>query len=494
VISIFEPSWPPTELATSLSRYRFGLDQPNLFWGSVILPNSNTERSVRLRMGIDGIPASQVVKINDGVQYSSNVVNLVINGFGDGRVSDTHGFELTTATKTFYQFFDDAYEVIALQPQAVTMGDFGAFHQNVLNDVTGLNLGTFNQTSVYGSSNVLRGVEAYTYSNSARYEDTNHEMAHQWASNFDWTRIANITRAGHEPSSHSPLWTGGETLIGAVLLGDRRVRTRTDGYDIERTPAPGVYHPIEMYAMGKRQPSEVPDFSVFSDQAQFSPDTAESPDAGTRLRGDAQSVSINDVIRIHGTRTGPAPVIWRRALVVVSRDQLMSQREMDFWSFFAQRLADRSQANPPTFGSYGSFRLATQNTVTLTTAIQPRNQTPLPELLDTANTALGALDWRDVSFAGPVRTRLSVGETVTLTGRVTATDAVDFNQIGVGFYKADGSPTAMFYGEVKRSRDFSVDVRFNDSQRGQYGMAVYLFWQGSGTQYPRSSVSTITVE
>ena len=109
-------------------------------------------------------------------------------------------------------------------------------------------------------------------------------------------------------------------MLGAVLFGDRRVRTLADGYDIERTPASAVYHPIEMYAMGKRQPSEVPDFSVFSDQAQFSPDTAASPVAGTRLRGDAQRVSIYDVIRIHGTRAGPVPVIWRRALVVISRD------------------------------------------------------------------------------------------------------------------------------------------------------------------------------
>src|SRR5262245_37560155 len=105
VISIFEPTWPATELAVSLSRYRFGVDQPNLFWGSLLLPDPTTERSVRLRMGIDGIPASQVVKINDRVQYASNVVNLVVDGFGDARVGDTRGFELTAATKTFYQFF-----------------------------------------------------------------------------------------------------------------------------------------------------------------------------------------------------------------------------------------------------------------------------------------------------------------------------------------------------------------------------------------------------
>jgi hypothetical protein len=290
------------------------------------------------------------------------------------------------------------------------------------------------------------------------------------------------------------LWTGGETLIGAVLFGDRRVRTLADGYDIERTPAPARFHPIEMYAMGTREASEVPDFSVFSDQAQFLADTSESPDVGTRLRGDTQRVSIYDVIRAHGNRTGPVPVVWRRALVVVSRDQLMSQREMDYWNFFGQRLADRSQSNPPTYDGYASFRLATQNTVTLTTAIRPLNQPDLPEVLDTATHSLGALDWRGVSFSGPVRTRFSVGETVTLKGRVTATDAVDFQTVGVGFYQADTPGTVIFYGEVKRSGDFSVEVRFNDSQRGRYAMGVFLYWPNSGSQYPRSSMSTITVE
>lgn len=114
------------------------------------------------------------------------MVNIVVAGFGDGRVQGgTSGFELSTATNAFYQNFADAYDGIALQSEAVTMADFGAFHRNVMNDVTGLNLGQFNQTNFYGSRSVLRGVEVYAASNSARYEDTNHEMAHQWGSNSE---------------------------------------------------------------------------------------------------------------------------------------------------------------------------------------------------------------------------------------------------------------------------------------------------------------------
>jgi hypothetical protein len=495
VISIFEPSWSSAELATSLGHNIYGVDRPDLYWGALLVAGSSDERAVRLRMDIDGLPTSQVVRINDRVQYASNVVNLVIPGFGDARVSSGQtSFEVSTATRTFYQYFSDLYDVIGFQPQAVMIGDFGAFHQNVRNDVTGLNLPVFDQTAAYGSAGALRGAELYLWSNSVRYEDTNHEMAHQWASTFDWTTITGITRQGWRPASHSPLWTGGETLIGAVLYDDRRVRTRTDGYDIERTPAPARYHPIELYSMGKLDASQVPNFVVFSDQGQFDADTASSPDVGTHVTGDAQLVGIDDVIRIHGVRNGPSPSTWRRATVVVSRDRLVSPREMDYWNFFAQRLADRTRSNPPTLKGYGSFRAATQNTVTLTTNTQPLTQPPLPELLDTAGTPFGPASWRGVAFSTAVSSNVHVGELTTLSGRVTARDAVDFNLISVFFYKIDGSSSIRFDGTVGRSGDFAITVRFTDAQRGSYYMAVYLYWPNSGSQYARASVSTITVE
>ena len=114
------------------------------------------------------------------------------------------------AARLFFQYFPDEYDVIAFQPQSTTLGDFGAFHQNIRNDIGGLNLPLFNQTIAYGSAGTLQGIEVYTASNSARYEDTNHEMAHQWGSDFDWTRISGIARAGHQPAAHAPLWTGGK--------------------------------------------------------------------------------------------------------------------------------------------------------------------------------------------------------------------------------------------------------------------------------------------
>ena len=217
IVSVFEPSWDAGELDKTLASRHFGFDQPFVYWGAFQIPGSTTQRYVYLRTALTGIPSSPVTRINDQAQYASSVVNIVVPTFDDARVGGgMNGFDLASATRLFYQYFSDAYDVIAFTPLPTAVGDFGAFHLNVKNAVTGLNISTFDLSARYGSDSILQGIEVYAGGTSARYEDTDHEMAHQWGSDFDWTRIAGITRAGHQPASHAPLWTGGDTLIGAV--------------------------------------------------------------------------------------------------------------------------------------------------------------------------------------------------------------------------------------------------------------------------------------
>lgn len=492
LVSVFEPSWGGRELGAVMAQSIFGFDGPGLYWGAVVAPGSSTLDHLYLRMALGGIPSSRVVRLTDRVQYASNVVNLVVPGFGDGRAAGgVRAFELSAAANMFYEHFDDRYDVLALVPQATPVGDYAAFHRNVQNRVAGLNLPLLDESASYGSAGVLQGVEVYTGVTAARFAETNHEMAHQWGSSLDWSRIAGIARGGHEPSAHAPLWTGGETLIGAVLSGTRRVRASGDGFDIERTPSPVRFHPIELYAMGALDESQVPDFGVFVDQNQFEVMT---PEVGTRLSGPARRISISDIVREHGIRQGPALTRWRRATVLVSRDRLASQQEMDYWNFFAQRLADRNRRGAATEDGYVPFRVATNDAMTLSTAIATRRGASLPEVLDTDTPAFGLSDWRGVSFSSPVPARFEANRGVVLTGHVTAADAVDFDRIAVVFWN-EGSPAPVtFSGDITRGGDFTVPVKFTQAQRGRYVMGVYLFWQESGPQHPRASVTSISVE
>ena len=494
IISVFEPAWSAGEIDQLFVVRRYGFDQPYMYFGAFQVPGSATQRYVYIRTGLGGIPPSPVIRINDQAQYASDVVNLVVPTFEDARITGgMSGFDLVSATRLFYQYFADQYDVLALTPESTAIGDFGAFHQNVQNAVTGLNISTFNQAARFGSAGALEGIEVYAGAFGTRYQDTDHEMAHQWGSDFDWPRIAGIARAGHQPNAHSPLWTGGETLIGAVLLGDRRVAVSTGGFTIEQTPPPASFHPLERYSMGLLTADQVPDFDVFVDQAQFDATTSTSPPVGTPVQGETRPVSMADVIRVHGPRIGPAPTVWRRATVLVSRDRLASQAEMDYWNFFAQRLGDRNGAGRSTYNSFVSFPRATGKAIALQTAIVPKTQAALDQQLDTDTPAFGRSDWRGVTFGAPVPSRFVTNQPVTVTGHVTAPDRSDFNEVALVFFTVN-STSVDFRGTVSRSGDFTVPIRFTDAQRGAYQLGVYLFWPGSGSQHPRSTVSTIAVE
>jgi hypothetical protein len=219
-----------------------------------------------------------------------------------------------------------------------------------------------------------------------------------------------------------------------------------------------------------------------------------TPAVGTHLSGQARRVSIADIMREHGVREGPSPRAWRRATILVSREGFASRQEMDYWNFFAERLADRNRRGTPTANGFVPFRVATNDAVNLSTRIKPRRGERLPETLDTDAVEFGASDWRGVTFSSPVPGRFEANRETILTGRVTATDAVDFGQISLTFW-SDGIETPVtFSGAVSRGGDFSVPVRFTDAQRGRYGLAIYLFWPDSGPQYPRASLTSIAVE
>jgi hypothetical protein len=499
VISIFEPAWHDSDLGALLQHRSVGYDNPEVYWGSYLVPGvANAERPVWLRMTFSGVPSSPVRRISDTVQFASNVVNIVVPDFEDSRVTaGAQQYNFASAARVFYQSFADQYESVAFVPVASALGEFSAFHGIVKNTVTGLGMATGDQSSVYGSGGTLQGIELYGAGHLAQNAASTHEFAHQWGDTFDWAKIAGITTAGHEPGGHAPLWWAGETLLGAVLAGDRRVTQNGTGFQIERTPSPIHYHPIELYSMGLIGRDQVPDLTVFKDQGQFSTTSTSRPDPGAPVQGDSTIVKIGDIIREHGVRAGPVPGDWRRATVVVSRAGLISQAEMDYWNFFAQRIGDRNHTGVLSVEGFGSPFSATRGRVSLSTAIQPKSGGALPETLPIDYPDIGPRDLRGVTLTGPLPTHFSTGQTTTVAGHVTATDAVDFNQALMFFQPFDSSSSdaaVRSAGTVSRSGDFSFTVRFTDAQKGRYYVGIVLFWPNSGPQFARTYLTPIVVE
>jgi hypothetical protein len=496
LISIFEPSWSDAQLAALLRRYSVGFDYPELYLGSVIV-SPGVERSVRLRIGFSSLPVSALQRISDSVQYASNVVNLVVPDFEDTRVTGgSSEFNFRSATRLFYQWFPDDYDSLAIVPAASALGDFGAFHLNVRNAVTGLGIRVFNQGQQYGSAARLQGIELFGSARALVNSTVSHEFAHQWGDDFNWSRLAGVTPAGHQPTAHSPLWWAGETMIGAVLTGDRRVRQNGSTFAIERTSAPIRYHPIELYSMGLIGRDDVPDVSIFDDQAQFSATTVSRPEVGAQVQGETHVVHIDDIIREHGARTGPVPDNWRRATVVVSREALLTQREMDYWNFFVQRVGDRNRTGVLSIDGFSSPFVATGGRVSVSTSISPLTGSSLPETFEIDHPAIGRRDFRGLELINPAPTYYRAGETVSIAGKITATEPVDFNQMLLRFSKYGGTSDEVvrFSGAISRSGDFTVAVRFTPAQAGRYVVAAFLFWPDSGTQWARTILTPVVVE
>ena len=497
-VSIFEPAWAATTFSAILRGKTWGWDSPAIPWGELLPPSgAGTAVPITLRMAPSGLPGVRVQRVAADVQYSSSVVNIVLPEFGSQFIRDDHGFELTAVGGIFYQHFTDTYDSLAVIPHEMFFSDYGAFHRNVRNDVKGIGLDVFNDGARYGSqSGRLHSVEVFSRASFVSNYSSAHEIAHQWASYIDWTKLTGLTRAGHQPFAHDPLWAEGETFIGSVLSVFRRVKRSGTTWEVEGTPAPARFHPMTLYAMGLIGPEQVPEITLFDEQGQFDAEQA-APGPGQVVAGATRTATVYNVIGMVGPREGPVHREWHRAAIVVSR-QLLTQREMDYWTFFAQRLGDPNRTGLPAYLGTNSFEEAARRLMDLRTDIIPLTGDPIVEPLAVDAPSLGRRDFRDVIFDAPPSTRYRAGERVTFSGVVdtVVAERTDFSSVTLRLFKRGGTSADAIRidGNVSSAGTFSMSATFEPRQRGVYEMGVYLFWPGSGGQNSRVSISPITIE
>ena len=497
LVSVFNPTWGGDALGRILGGFPWGWDAPSVPWGEV-LPGATAAGqgvSIALRIAPQNMQASQVVQLSPDVQFSSNVVNLRIPGYGASRLGDDQDdYDFETVSRLFYEHFEDSYDVLAIVPHDDQLSAaYSAFHSTVKNEVSGIGMELMDESAVYGSTGRLKAFEVYTAVSVTDNLTSSHETAHQWASYVDWTALTELVRAGHQPQGHAPLWATGETLVGAVLHPERRV-TQVDGaWQIERTQTPAGFHPFTRYAMGILPSGAVPEITLFDEQGQFGTNT--KPETGTPIAGATRTATVFNVVGMLGERTGPVPTDWQRATIVVSRDRLLTQAEMDYWTFFARRIEDPTLTGVATRNGIPSFDLSTGRAIDLVTTIRPKVAAPLVSTLDVDYPALDGTSWRGVAFDTPVSTRYTVGELVTLSGRVTAVDRADFNGIALVFSPAVGLPgTALqVQASVSPAGTFVASFQFEAEHIGTHALSTYLFWPGAPNQFPRSSVTPIVV-
>lgn len=500
LVSVFDERYPASILADLLI-YAHGNDFPQIPLGRLELPGSSvtdlngtqpgpTFVTVWLRLAPSNLPVSTVRAITSAdesvptAQYASHVVNIVVPGFGDTQVlNGAQAFEFEAAAQAFYQHFADNYHTLSFIPRRSPFWAYAAFNINVKNDVEGVGAALVDDQAAYGSE-TLRSVQLYAAGFAGQQEATVHQTAHHWGDETDLAGIAGVAGAGRQPESHTPLLHGGATLIGAVLEGTREVERvpstvvgGDDTYRIVRTRAPVTFHPLQLYRMGFLEPAAVPDVIVFTGQAQFSPNTASAPAVGTPVTGERHTVNINQIMAALGSRRGPSFTEWRQAFVVVS-DELISEMEMDYYNFYAQRVA--AVTGTRSYEGFGSFVEATGHRVRLRTDIDTRDPGGNPKITQTlavSDAPFGSRDWRGLVFDAPVPSRVAAGASLTLSGSID-TDLLPGSHQYVVFRAAryGDAPSAAITVQTKVSGGrFTVPLRFTGDQTGAYAIDAFVF-------------------
>ena len=493
LVSVFNPSWNHAELWDSVGAHSRGVDEHGVYFGWLKSPQYPDDGwGLWVRVAPINIPESRVERIDATTQYASHVVNIVIPGFGDGRVTDDYQFELQEVTQRFYVHFPDTYDTIAVAPaQTHLTENFGAYHHSVRNRIAGLGIEVFDNTADYGSDGVLRSIEMYGWvaALSSTYT-SNHELGHHWADYWDWPALT----AGEDfdgvdyDGSHGPVLYPGSGMIMGGINATWGIAAADDdtGFVIERASA-GQFHPTVLYRMGLIGPEAVPDLLVFEDQGQF-----EDPETGATVEGGARRVHINDVLAEHGTRGGPVESTLRRATVVVSRDELLSLEEMSYWNFVAARHAATEGITG--FHGVGSFYEATGGRVRLHTDVTPTTHARIVNFppLQVSHVPIDPREFPGLELDEPVPGSISAGEQITIAGTVTTTERDDFSHVCVGWWRdATESWPLWECGDILGNR-FSVPFMFTEDHVGQYELQIYLEWPDSSDVRPRS-ITGITV-
>jgi hypothetical protein len=509
LVSVFSPTWPASRIAALMRSFYWGWDSLELPWVE-FLPEGvgpGGGYTIWVRLAPATIPVASVRPLAADVQYSGNVVNLAIPGYGDARATedqDDHrrAFSLESVAQKFYQHFEDSYDTISVVPADTHVTAIAAVHVNVKNQVTGVGIKNatgqevFDVSSEFGSGGRLQSVEVFSLAATLGHSKYNaHELAHQWGSYIDWERLSGLPRAGHQPDRHDPLMDGGATLLGAVLAGTRQVRNTGGAWVIERSSFPIKFHPLTMYAMGLIPKERVPAITLFDDQGQFGVVSGGAePAVGSPVAGGTRTATVFNVIGALGERAGPVPSEWQRAIVVVSRDRLLTQREMDYWTFVAQRIEDPNRSGVASFDGYVSFDAATDRGIDSRTGVRPKNGAVIAQNLGVDFPNFGTADLNVVALDGPLATRYGVGQRPRFTGRVTAPDRSDFNAIVIALVR-DNAIVVRGDGVVSSSGSFTVEMpALEASHRGRFMLQVFLLFPGAGSQQPRAIVGPMTVE
>ena len=269
----------------------------------------------------DRVPTVNVRRLGGNARATPRILNLYLPGLDVNQVQ--------AAAQQFYGYYHDDYDflqIVFAEPSYPA----NRYHFAVRNDVDGIGAAKFNQAPIYGSAGKLLGITVYPVDFFFDAGETafSHELGHQWVL---YLKNSVLQPGPHWPPSTMAHGVMGFNIPGTTVGGDFPYDvTAVTASTARLTDAPVTkeFSDFDLYLMG------------------LLPSSAVAP--GIVVQGSACSgcvlpsstITISDVIGVNGPRVpdaASAKKTFAVAVLVISRDRLLTDDEMAVLEYFAAR-------------------------------------------------------------------------------------------------------------------------------------------------------------
>jgi hypothetical protein len=206
-----------------------------------------------------------------------------------------------------------------------------AFAELVKNQITGIGLSTFDNSSGFGSAGRLQAIGVMNRLSDFP-NDPNERIGRTTSSTLDvlariigfrWGAYVRFSDGGIPSDALLDAGRSNWSFFhdtDASLFGGNEWRDNGGG-SFTSTEATTRFSPLDQYLMGLRAAGEVPDFFFISNPTNTGGrDRNSSPEIGVTLNGTRRTVSINNVLAIEGPRNpafGAAPTSFTQAFILI---------------------------------------------------------------------------------------------------------------------------------------------------------------------------------
>lgn len=280
------------------------------------------------------------VQLSSDVQITPHFINVVTTKKATQSSMRQSRIRTSELSQQIYSVLPDAFDFLnyfstthlEVSPRLNSRNFTAGNHNTLKVDWTGSAWEPSDHSGGHGSAGRLLGVNSLDAMSRGINTTATHELVHQWSAYLSST-LGISDGGGHYFNTSSA-----GSLVGGFEWIPNGDGSYTINFDEGRN---GAKHasPLELYMMGLIDKSQVPDILMYDSAA--TPKSISNP---VVLPGEiTHRVTIEDIIAVHGERTGPVRTEFRIGFAAESHGRFLTGTEL---AFYEQLSAHYTRATP----------------------------------------------------------------------------------------------------------------------------------------------------